>query len=239
MLNLWSKVKQFFYPSSEVGEGTQKWVKITQNYAKAAELRAKETENLAQTAKDPAKGTELRALAAWYRARAHQYTIILLLQQEQRRITAWIQIQKKKKEGQYLTQAGRYLKVGSDSICTDEFFTVLGMVLTFLEAEVKTFQNRQTVAYVTNSGGFSINQIHTVSVISTDIHAVIDTIRVGVNPYEVAITPDGTKVYVGANWEGNTVLVIATDNHTVIATIQVGVGSHPKGVAIGKCLIWQ
>jgi hypothetical protein len=124
MLNLWSKVKQFFYPASEIGEGTQKWVKIAQNYAKAAELRAKEAEHLAQTAKDPAKGTELRALAAWYRARAHQYTIILLLQQERRRITAWIQIQKKKKEGQYL-------KVGSDPICSDESFTVLGMVLTF------------------------------------------------------------------------------------------------------------
>jgi YVTN family beta-propeller protein len=223
MLNLWSKVKQFFYPSSEIGEGTQKWVKIAQNYAKAAESRAKEAENLAQTAKDPAKGSELRALAAWYRARAHQYTIILLLQQEWRRITAWIQIQKKKKDGQYLTQAGRYLKVGSDSICTDESFTILGRVLTFLEAEAKTFQDQQTIAYVTNV--FS----NTISVIATDIHAVIDTIRVGRDPKAVAITPDGSKVYVTNNGSRN-VSVIATDNHAVIATIPVG--RKPSGVVI-------
>jgi YVTN family beta-propeller protein len=55
-------------------------------------------------------------------------------------------------------------------------------------------------------------------------------------PHGIAITPDGTKVYV-ANTGSNNVSVIATDNHTVITTIPVG--EVPEGVAIGKCLIWQ
>jgi YVTN family beta-propeller protein len=226
MSKLWSKVKQFFYPLSEVEDDTQKRVKAAQKRAEVAELRAKEAENLAQTAEEPAKGTELRAIAAWYRAKAdklHQYMIILLLQKEWRRITAWIQIQKKKKDGQYLTQAGRYLKVGLDSICTDESFTVLGMVLIFLEAEVKTFQDRQAIAYVAYYGS------DTVSVIATDIPAVIDTIPVRGWPRGVAITPDSTKVYV-ASGGSNNVSVIATNNHAVITTIKVR--ERPGGVAI-------
>jgi YVTN family beta-propeller protein len=252
MFKLWSKLKQFF----DVEDDTQKRVKAAQKRAEVAELRAKEAENLAQAAKEPAKGTELRAIAAWYRAIAdklHQYTILLLLQKERRRITAWIQIQKKKKDGQYLTQAGRYLKVSLDSICTDESFTVLGMVLTFLEAEVKTSQDWQAIAYVTNYAS------HTVSVISTNDHKVIATIPVGGYSTGVAITPDGMKVYVMNN-DGNTVTVIVTNNHAVITTVKVvnlsgyvsviaknghrviatiHPGKQPSGVAIGKCLIWQ
>jgi YVTN family beta-propeller protein len=228
MSKLWSKVKQFLYPSSEVEDDTQKRVKTAQNRAEVAELRAKEVEDLAQTVEDPAKSAELRTSAAWYHARAdklQKYAIILLLQKEWRRITAWDRIQEKKKDDQYLTQEGRYLKVGSDPICPDESFTILGIFLPFLEAEVKIFQDRQAIAYIPNTDS------DTVSVIATDIHAVIDTIPVGKSPRGIVITPDGTEVYVvyGTNEEG--ISVIATDNHKVIATIPIPMGKNLEGVA--------
>jgi YVTN family beta-propeller protein len=48
-------------------------------------------------------------------------------------------------------------------------------------------------------------------------------------PFGVAVTPDGSKVYV-TNLLSNTVSVIATATNTVSATIAVG--DHPEGVAV-------
>ena len=69
-----------------------------------------------------------------------------------------------------------------------------------------------------------------VSVIHTATNTVVKTIPVGTSPVGVAVTPDGTKVYV-ANIGSNTVSVIARPGNTVVATIPVGTG--PVGVAIG------
>jgi YVTN family beta-propeller protein len=55
-------------------------------------------------------------------------------------------------------------------------------------------------------------------VIDTATNAVIATIGVGVSPVGVAITPDGSRVYV-ANNLGGSVSVINTGTNTVIATI--------------------
>ena len=55
------------------------------------------------------------------------------------------------------------------------------------------------------------------------------TINVGSQPGGVAVTPDGSKVYV-ANFLSNNVSVIATATNTVTATIPVG--SEPFGVAV-------
>jgi YVTN family beta-propeller protein len=68
-------------------------------------------------------------------------------------------------------------------------------------------------------------------VIRTATKMVVKTIPVGLLPYGVAVTPDGTKVYV-ANFNDNTVSVIARPGNTVVATIPVGNG--PEGVAIGR-----
>jgi YVTN family beta-propeller protein len=111
---------------------------------------------------------------------------LLILAYRRRRITAWNQIQKKKKEGKYPT-------ICSDSICTDESFTVLEIVLMLLEAGAKAVWDRQAIAYVTNGDS------DTVSVITTDSNEVIDTIPmpVRIGPSGVAITPDGTPMLSG------------------------------------------
>ena len=67
-----------------------------------------------------------------------------------------------------------------------------------------------------------------VSVINTSDNAVVETIAVGVAPYEVAIAPDGSKAYV-TNYVGGDVAVIDTSDNTVAADIPVGLS--PYGVA--------
>jgi YVTN family beta-propeller protein len=81
----------------------------------------------------------------------------------------------------------------------------------------------QTFAYVAN---FRSN---TVSVIDTASNTVTATVRVGTNPFAVAITPDGIRAYV-TNFGDNTVSVIDTPSNTVTATVSVG--TNPLGVAI-------
>lgn len=84
------------------------------------------------------------------------------------------------------------------------------------------------LAYVTNSGT-SNKPGNTVSVIDTKIDKVIKTITVGNTPQGVAITPNGTRVFV-VNSGDNTVSVINTATNKVIATILVG--NEPILVAI-------
>jgi hypothetical protein len=90
---------------------------------------------------------------------------ISVLEGELERISAWNQVQRKKKAGQYLTQGGKYLKVGSDLICSDESFTILKQVLELLQAEAEAAKRWQEVVYVVNYGS------NNVTVIATDNHA--------------------------------------------------------------------
>ncbi len=87
-------------------------------------------------------------------------------------------------------------------------------------------------AYITNRVS------STVSVINTATNTVIATIPIdngspGPGPFPgpggVAVSPDGSKVYI-ANIEFNTVSVIDTASNTVTATIPVGV--NPESVAV-------
>src|SRR5262249_11393410 len=59
---------------------------------------------------------------------------------------------------------------------------------------------------------------------------VIDTIKVGTEPYGLALTPSGRKLYV-TNSRSNTVSVIDTATNKVTKTI-TGVGFEPRGIAI-------
>ena len=80
----------------------------------------------------------------------------------------------------------------------------------------------QARVYVSNNGD------NTVSEIDTSTNTVVATIHVGSGPEGVAVTPDGTRLYV-AN-DGGAVWVINTSNNSVVA--KVTVGGDPYGVAI-------
>lgn len=60
-----------------------------------------------------------------------------------------------------------------------------------------------------------------VTVINTDDYSVVTQIRVGNKPYGVAVSKDGTRVYV-SNSNSNSVSVIDAASNTVISTIPVG-----------------
>ena len=57
---------------------------------------------------------------------------------------------------------------------------------------------------------------------------------VGITPVGIAVTPDGTKVYV-TNYESDNVSVIDTATNNVTATVKIGkyTINYPVGVAIG------
>ena len=84
-------------------------------------------------------------------------------------------------------------------------------------------------AYIANYGVFPFPAGNTISVINTTTNIVVGSITVGSNPFGVAITPDGTKVFV-TNYGSNNVSVINTATNTVIATITVG--SQPQGIVL-------
>jgi YVTN family beta-propeller protein len=58
---------------------------------------------------------------------------------------------------------------------------------------------------------------------------VTATVKVGNFPHGVAVTPDGTKVYV-TNAGDSTVSVIDTTTNTVTTTMHIG--KRPVGVAV-------
>lgn len=73
-----------------------------------------------------------------------------------------------------------------------------------------------------------------VSVIDTASNTLVDTITVRMCPLGVAITPDGTHVYVtsGISNTSGAVSVIKTATNAVIATVHLGFAVSPEGVAI-------
>jgi YVTN family beta-propeller protein len=201
--------KDLVKTTKELAKTAQELAKVT--CIKAMEERAQEAENLAQTAEDPAKIAQFHARAVWYRAevdRFHQQTIILILQAEQRRITAWGQIQEKKKKGMYP-------EIRTDSICTDVNFIVLQQVLMFLEARAKEAEDRQMLAYVTTN-------CDTISMIATTSNTVMNTIVIGSEVELVAITPNGTKAFV-TNYSDphNCVSIIDTASNIVMDTLEM------------------
>ena len=84
--------------------------------------------------------------------------------------------------------------------------------------------NDDVKVYVTNMAGGSV------SVIDARRRRVVDTIKVGAEPFGCALTPDGSRLFV-ANQSSDTVSVIDTRRDRVIKTID-NVGSRPHGIAI-------
>ena len=103
------------------------------------------------------------------------------------------------------------------------FQTVLLSLLVFIAPPLAA----APFAYITNSGAAA----NTVSVIDLATNTVIALpIMGGANPFGVAVTPDGTRVYV-TNDGSDTVSVISTATNTVIG-LPIAVGDGPQGVAV-------
>ena len=82
-----------------------------------------------------------------------------------------------------------------------------------------------TRVYVTNNIGQTSGD--TVSVYTT-APQFVTTVKVGINPRGIALSPQGDLFYV-ANFTSGTVSVVSTQSNSVLATIPVGAG--PEGVA--------
>jgi YVTN family beta-propeller protein len=104
--------------------------------------------------------------------------------------------------------------------------TLLSSILWALAGTEASRAALKPVLYVSNRGD------DTVSMISLETLRVVDTIRVGDQPASMALTPDGSRLYV-VNYASHDVSVIDTLLHKVISTVGVGASSNePSSVAI-------
>ena len=95
---------------------------------------------------------------------------------------------------------------------THSFFAALVGAIAILGGAPSSAQN----AYITNSGS------NTVSVIDTATNTVVSTIPVGISPGGVAVTPDGSKVYVTNLGSANVSVFLTTPI--------IPVGNGPSGL---------
>jgi hypothetical protein len=216
MSNLSLKLEPIFSLSSEDRDRSQELFAVAEAAYRAAEV----AEDHAEKVDDAVR---LRACATWYRAEANRIYwqgwqgTILFLQQEWRRIEAWIRIQDEKKEG-------KYPAICSDLICLDPSFTVLTEVLMFLEAATKetavqarTIEDPQVLTWViahsvytakvgyllTGEVGITFHDRDTRTYgIHPDTHKVFieDSNRkvsiVVPDPVKIAVNPDGIRIHV-------------------------------------------
>jgi YVTN family beta-propeller protein len=101
-----------------------------------------------------------------------------------------------------------------------------GLFAVFVAASMSLFVAPASArdAYVTNSGEGSV------SVVDVGTDAVIATVPVGLEPVDVAITPDGKRAYV-ANMGDDSVSVIDIATSATVGA-PIAVGSQPRGIAI-------
>jgi YVTN family beta-propeller protein len=112
------------------------------------------------------------------------------------------------------------------SVALSSAVLIIFLIIVSSAASAATEQSASSVvphAYIANHGD------GTVSVIDTATNKVTATVDVGSGPDGVAVTPDGTKVYVTNSYYDN-VSVIDTATNKVTATIPVG--RYPEGVAV-------
>jgi YVTN family beta-propeller protein len=120
----------------------------------------------------------------------------------------------------------------SSTGCRAKSFVLAGAMVCLLSF-VSTL-SAQPFAYVASSS------THTVTVLDTFDNSIVDTISVGMYPFEVAVSPDGSHVYVrNSNFtDPDSISVIQTSTNTVIKTISIptgavsGLGMSPDGARL-------
>jgi YVTN family beta-propeller protein len=82
------------------------------------------------------------------------------------------------------------------------------------------------------------NQLdNSASVIDGDTHKIVATVRVGVSPAAMAVSPDRKSIYI-ANTGSDTVSVLHTADNAVAKTIALPRGSRPIGLAVSPNGRW-
>jgi gliding motility-associated-like protein len=102
-------------------------------------------------------------------------------------------------------------------------FKAINKGITAVKATINASPISADYAYVASSTS------NTVSVVDLTSNTLKTTIPVGINPYGVTLSPDGTRAYVANLFSAN-VSVINTANNAVIATIPVG--GNPNSVVV-------
>ena len=115
--------------------------------------------------------------------------------------------------------------------------TPMAVVITPNHKWAYVVNNNPASASSANAGNFTTGSV---SVINTATNTVSTTIQVGMNPVAIAITPDGSKIFVVNSYSQKaqldptsttgTISVISTSTNTVTATINTGF--DPFGIAI-------
>jgi YVTN family beta-propeller protein len=171
---------------------------------------------------------------------------ILFLEGELQRIRAWMGVQQKKKDGQYLTQEGKYLRVGSDEICSKDCCFALNYTLIFLTAEANAARgwlvrimkriyitDKDDNVIATNPAALKITGRKMYGIIGRDTLSVADISNLTVDvPIlkgrridRVSILPNGKAVY-AIDLKGHCVFVVSTENHEIV---RIPVEGVPNG----------
>ena len=116
--------------------------------------------------------------------------------------------------------AGQFL---SDEIRNWFVFNLAGITDTILSATLRL----QTANYQSHDATEAYGPLSSVN--SVTYNTVIATVAVAPEALGIAVTPDGTRVYV-TNLESGNVSVIDTATNTIIASVPVG--EVPRGVAV-------
>ena len=115
-------------------------------------------------------------------------------------------------------------RIGSP-VCKNLCLTVwLLIALAVCRIIPPAFAQTGPLAYV------AVRDSNAVVVIDTSTNTIVNSITVGGSPFDVALTPDGSRAYV-SNFFNDSASVIDLATNTVVATV-IGLGGRPSGVAV-------
>ncbi len=119
---------------------------------------------------------------------------------------------------------------GSSLVWTSSIDGEIGTGTSFTRSDLSVGTHTITLTATDSEGATGSDSVSiTISSAGTYPDTVIDTIPVGDGPVSVAVTPNGSHVYV-TNYADDTVSVIQTSDNTVVDTISVGNG--PYAIAV-------